>query len=414
MDPKREQELIYDWNSQGEPFDYTEVTVELDDETLRDGLQSPSVTDPPIDKKVEILHLMTELGIQAASIGLPGAGPRAKADSLALARAIANASLPIVPNCAARTVESDIRAVVDIAQAVGVPIEVATFIGSSPIRQYAEGWSLDFVREQSRKAVEMVVAEGLPSMYVTEDTTRSDPETLATLYRTAIDAGTGRICLADTVGHATPNGTRALVGWARRIIAESGVDVKLDWHGHRDRGFGLANALAAVEEGVDRVHGAALGVGERVGNTEMDLLLINLKLMGMHDHDLSRIPDYVRAVSEAFAVEIPPNYPAMGADAFRTGTGVHAAAIVKAKTKGHDWLADRIYSGIPAGEFGLRQQIEVSFVSGLSNVRYWLQEHGLDPNDEGLCQAVFEHAKRCDHALAESEILKVVEEYRRR
>ncbi len=405
----QEKDLIYDWNKQREPFDYSSVTVELDDETLRDGLQCPSVIDPPIDKKIELLHLMAQLGIQAANIGLPGAGPRAKRDTIALAQAIRDGGLPIAPNCAARTVKVDIQAVIDVAQEVGISIEVASFIGSSPIRRYTEEWSVDFIREQTEKSVEMVVRSGLPSMYVTEDTTRSDPDTLEVLYNTAISAGARRIVLADTVGHATPNGTRALVRFARSLVETSGEDVKIDWHGHRDRGFGLANALAAVEAGVDRVHAVALGLGERVGNTEMDLLLINLKLLGIHEHDLSSIPEYVRTAAEALGVSIPHNYPAMGADAFRTGTGVHAAAIIKAKAKGHDWLADRIYSGVPAGQFGLKQVIEISHVSGLSNVKFWLKEHGYDADDEELCKAIFDLAKASDHALSEAEIRRVIE-----
>ena len=409
-----ERDLIYDWNVKGDPFDYSKVNIELDDETLRDGLQNPSVTDPPIEKKIELLHLMADLGIHTADIGLPGAGPRARADVLALAEEIRDAKLPIAANCAARTVEADIMAVVEISQKVGIPIEVCTFIGSSPIRRYAEEWSVDFIRETSEKAIRLVVSEGLPSMYVTEDTTRSDPETLEKLYEAAISSGTHRICLADTVGHATPNGTRALVRFARDVVRKSGANVKVDWHGHRDRGFGLANCLAAIEEGIDRVHGTALGIGERVGNAEMDLLLLNLKLLGVHDKDLSRLPDYVRVASEACGVEISHSYPAMGADAFRTGTGVHAAAIIKAKAKGHDWLADRIYSGVPAGEFGLRQVIEISHVSGLSNVKFWLSEHGYDADDAELCRAVFEHAKAASKVLTDAEIEAVIEECRSR
>jgi 2-isopropylmalate synthase len=241
-------------------------------------------------------------------------------------------------------------------------------------------------------------------MYVTEDTTRSDPETLRELYLTAIEHGARRICLADTVGHATPHGVRALVRFARELVAESGEEVAVDWHGHRDRGFGLSNALAAIEEGVDRVHATALGIGERVGNVEMDLLLVNLKLLGMHDRDLGRLPEYCERAAEMCGLEIPHDYPVLGEDAFRTGTGVHASAIIKAMEKGDRWLEDRVYSGVPATEFGRRQRIEVSPVSGMSNVTHWLDEHGYDPEDEGLRQAVFDLAKRSDHTLSDEEI----------
>jgi len=402
-------DLIYDWNRVEGAFDYAGVRVELDDETLRDGLQNPSVLDPPIERKLELLHLMAELGIQSADIGLPGAGPRAREAALALAREIAEQGLPVAPNCAARTVRADIQPIVDIAQATGLRMQVGAFIGSSPIRRFAEGWEPDMMLRATEDAVSFAVREGLDVMYVTEDTTRSRPETLRELYTTAIACGARRICLADTVGHATPDGVRALVRFAREVVDASGEEVKLDWHGHRDRGLGLANALAAVEEGVDRVHGTALGIGERVGNVEMDLLLVNLKLLGVHDRDLTRLPEYCALVADMCGVEIPHNYPVVGEDAFRTGTGVHAAAIIKALRKGDPWLVDRVYSGVPASEFGLEQRIEISPVSGLSNVRYWLESHGHDPGDDALATALFELAKRSDHTLTDAEILAEID-----
>src|SRR6266480_3832906 len=326
-----ERELIYDWNraggAGGPAFDWSRVRVDLNDETLRDGLQSPSVRDPALEVKKRLLHLMADLGIVAADIGLPGAGPRVVEQVRALATEIRNAKLPIAPNCAARTVIADIEPIVRVAQEVGIAIEAATFIGSSPIRQYAEDW------------------------------TRAKPEALKALYGAAIDCGATRICLADTVGHATPAGVKALVEFVKREIVKQNP-VKIDWHGHRDRGLGLINCLAAIEAGVDRVHGTALGVGERVGNAEMDLLIVNLKLLGAHHHDITKLPEYCRLVADAVGMPIAVNYPVMGEDAFRTGTGVHAAAIIKAKKKGHAWLADRIYSSVPAQEFGLEQKIE--------------------------------------------------------
>ncbi len=397
-----DRDLIYDWNRIDAPFDWPRAKVDLNDETLRDGLQSPSVQDPSLDIKRRLLHLMADLGIVAADIGLPGAGPRVVEQVRTLAREIADQKLPIAPNCAARTVIADVEPVVRISQEVGIPIEAATFIGSSPIRQYAEDWTIDRMRKATEEAVTFAVRQGLPVMYVTEDTTRADPETLTLLYGTAIDCGATRICLADTVGHATPDGVKALVKFVRReIVREKGV--KVDWHGHRDRGMGLINCLAAIEAGVDRVHATALGVGERVGNAEMDLLIVNLKLLGAHRADLSKLPEYCRTVAEAVGIPIPLNYPVMGSDAFRTGTGVHAAAIIKAKKKGHTWLADRVYSSVPAEELGLAQVIEISPLSGLSNVKYWLQSHGYDPDDEAACQTLFSAAKKADRVLAEEE-----------
>jgi isopropylmalate/homocitrate/citramalate synthase len=405
-----EASLIHDWN-EDERERPSLRPVELDDETLRDGLQSPSVRDPDIGEKIRILHLMDALGIHTADIGLPGAGPRAVEDVRALAREIADQGLSIGANCAARTMVRDVEPIARISQETGIPIEACTFIGSSPIRQYAEDWTLEKMLRTSEEAVTFAVKEGLPVMFVTEDTTRARPETLKALYGNAIEWGVRRICLADTVGHATPWGTRALVRWVKdEIVAPSGEDVKVDWHGHRDRGFGLANAFAAMEAGADRIHGTALGIGERVGNVEMDLLLVNLKLLGLHDADLSPLGEYCERVSRATGVEIPPGYPVFGADAFRTGTGVHAAAIMKAERKGDAWLADRIYSGIPAGMVGRSQEIEIGPMAGLSNVKHWLAARGYDSEDENLCTRIFEYAKTQDHTLEEDEVKALIAE----
>jgi 2-isopropylmalate synthase len=397
-----ERDLIYDWNRRDSTFEWARARVDLNDETLRDGLQSPSVQDPPLEVKRRLLHLMADLGIVAADIGLPGAGPRVVEQVRALATEIRDHKLPIFPNCAARTVVADVEPIVRIAEEVGIPIEAATFIGSSPIRQYTEDWTLERMLRATTDAVTFAVQHGLPVMYVTEDTTRAKPETLKALYGAAIDCGATRLCLADTVGHATPDGVRALVAFVKREIIGTNA-VKLDWHGHRDRGMGVVNCLAAIEAGVDRVHATALGVGERVGNAEMDLLIVNLRLLGAHEHDIRKLPEYCRLVADAVGMPIPVNYPVMGSDAFRTGTGVHAAAIIKAKKKGDDWLADRVYSSVPAEELGLEQRIDISPVSGLSNVKYWLETHGYDASDQAACAALFDAAKQADRTLTDEE-----------
>lgn len=401
----RQEDLIHDWNiaTGGEPQDPPKELM-LDDETLRDGLQSPSVVDPPIEAKKRILHLMDALGIETADIGLPGAGPRAVADVRALSQEIVDAKLPIRPNCAARTVIQDIQPIVEISQEVGLPIEACVFIGSSPIRLYAEGWDEDFLLRQSAEAINFAVKAGLPVMYVTEDATRARPETVRKIYGEAVRLGAKRVCVTDTVGHATPEGTAALIRFIRQVVDEAGgKDVGLDWHGHRDRGMGLANCLAAYQAGASRVHGCGLGIGERCGNAEIDLLLVNMKLLGWIDRDLTRLGEYCRAVSEATGVPISNNYPVIGSDAFETATGVHAAAVIKAYQKGDAWLADRVYSGVVASDFGCRQRIRVGPMSGRSNVIHWLEERGIQATEERV-DRVFEAAKRSNRLLEDAEI----------
>jgi 2-isopropylmalate synthase len=403
--PGQHPQLIHDWN-RAEDGDLVprRGRVELDDETLRDGLQSPSVKSPAIEDKLRMLHFMAELGIESANIGLPGAGPHVVRDTLRLAEEIATARLPLFPNCAARTLAADILPVVEISQRAGIPIEVACFIGSSPVRQYAEGWDLDRLLRLTEDAVGLAVRHGMPVMYVTEDTTRAAPEDLRRLYRAAVAAGARRVCVADTVGHATPRGADRLVRFVREVVDATGEQVEVDWHGHRDRGLDLANALSAAAAGADRLHGTALGIGERVGNCPIDLLLVNLRLLGWIDRDLSRLPDYCRLVAETTGVPLPDNYPVLGRDAFRTGTGVHAAAIIKARAKGDEALADLVYSGVPASLVGRRQEIEVGPMSGESNVVFWLERRGITPERE-LVETIFRAAKESSRVLAEEEVL---------
>ena len=401
-------ELIYDWNRVG-GVEAAARRVELNDETLRDGLQSPSVIDPPIEQKIELLHLMDSLGIHSADIGLPGAGPRAVQDVTRLAQEIINCKLDITPNCAARTVIQDIIPIVEIAEKVGRPIEACTFIGSSPIRQYAEGWSLEMMLTATEEAVKFAAGHGLPVMYVTEDTTRAHPTAIRALYRMAIQAGAKRICVCDTVGHSTPDGVKALISYIKAVISELGVsdEIAIDWHGHQDRGLGVINAIAAYEAGADRLHGTAIGIGERVGNTPMDQLLVNLQLMGYIDQDLTNLTRYCETASAATGVAIPITYPGVGRDAFRTATGVHAAAVIKAFRKGDDWLADMVYSGVPAKMLNREQQIEVGPMSGKSNIIFWLERRGIEPTPERV-DRIFNRAKQSPTVLTDEEILSSV------
>jgi 2-isopropylmalate synthase len=392
--------LIYDWNRTG---DTPTRTVILNDETLRDGLQSPSVKCPSIEQKLQILHLIDRLGIETADIGLPGAGPHVVRDVERLAQEIASQRLNVKPNCAARTVIADITPIVEVSQRTGIPIEVCTFIGSSPLRQYAEGWTIDQLLRLTEEAIDFAVREGLPVMYVTEDTTRADPDTLRRLYSTAIRAGAKRVCIADTVGHATPAGAAAVVKFVGSVVDDCGGGVGIDWHGHRDRDFAIVNTLAALDAGATRLHGAAIGIGERVGNTPMDVLIVNLVLMGYIERDLSALVDYCEAVSAATGVPIPANYPIVGRDAFRTATGVHAAAVIKAFRKNDQELVDAVYSGVPASLVGREQEIDVGPMSGKSNVIFWLERRGILATDE-LVDRIFAEAKKSDSVLTEESI----------
>jgi isopropylmalate/homocitrate/citramalate synthase len=405
-------ELIYDWNLLYPKSLYPPGPVRLTDETLRDGLQSPSVRDPSIEQKIEILHLMEALGINTLDLGLPGAGPRAVEHVTALAREIVANKMKITAYCAARTHENDIRPIAEIVQKTGLRIEAATFLGTSPIRRYTEGWNGDFLLQTTEKAVKYAVSLGLEVMYVTEDTTRCDPATVKQLNSAAINCGAHALVLCDTAGHATPMGTVALVKFVlEEVVQPSGRKIRVDWHGHCDRGLAIANSMAALVAGADCVHATALGIGERVGNTQMDQMLVNLKLMGIAPwdrQDLTQLKRYCEAVSAATGVPIPANYPVVGEDAFRTATGVHAAAVIKAYKKKDIELANTVYSGVPSHYFGLEQIIDIGPMSGKSNVLFWLEHRGLPASDD-VVERIYKCAKSSDHTLSEQEIMECVQ-----
>jgi 2-isopropylmalate synthase len=411
--PESETELIYDWNSIEKVAPLSpKRRVQFLDETLRDGIQSPSVVDPSIDDKLRLVDLANDLGIDTMDIGLPGAGKRAIEDVTVIAEHIRDGKLAVKASCAARTHVNDVQAIVDISQKVGIEIEVLCFIGSSPIRQYAEDWDLARMLKLSADAIDLARKYNLPVAYVTEDTTRSRPDVLHKLFTNAVDHGAARLIVCDTVGHATPDGIKNLLRFTRNLLDGTGhPEVGIDWHGHNDRGLGVVNSIFAIEYGADRIHGTALGIGERVGNAALDQILLNLKLLGeLPDRDLSKLLLWCKTASKATHVPIHPQYPLAGADAFRTATGVHAAAIIKAERKGHAWLADRIYSGVPAGEFGKEQEIEVGHYSGESNVVYWLTKRGIEPTKD-LVAAVFAAAKRGNRVLTDEEIRQVIKDH---
>lgn len=404
-------DIIYDWNTRDIAEPLWPARFSLFDETLRDGIQSPSVYDPAIEDKLRIVHLLDQVGIEHLDLSLPGAGPRALADGVRLVKEIADQQLRIRPACAARTHLNDIRPIAEITQRTGLPVEVMTFIGSSPIRLYAEDWDEPRMLRLSAEAIKFAVDHGLPCTYVTEDTTRARPEMLASLFKNALDCGAQRLCICDTVGHATPDGVRSVLAFTRAVVDGMGLGGKvgIDWHGHNDRGLGVINALWALRSGADRVHGTILGIGERVGNAAIDQILVNLHLLGAlpGERDLSKLVELAELVSRVCKVPIPYNYPVLGSDAFRTATGVHAAAIIKAERKGDAFLADRIYSSVPAELFGRQQEIEIGPMSGESNVIYWLRCHKLEP-EAVLVKQIIELAKNASRLLSTEELLAVV------
>ena len=413
-----ERALIFDWNRV--EYDISRDSnnhphgIWFDDETLRDGLQSPSARNPTIPQKIELLGYMEKLGIQKVDLGLPGAGPFHLEHIDAMLSHITENNFSIRPGAAVRTLMSDIQPLVDLQQKHGIEIQASAFLGTSPIRQFTEGWTIEKLLSTMETAVSFAVENDVPVMFVTEDTTRSKPKDVKMIYQRAMELGVRRLCVCDTCGHVTPNGVKKLLNFIdEEVIKDSGYmrsEIEVNWHGHQDRGLGVANNIAAVEAGADVIHGTALGVGERAGNAPLDQTLVNLKLMGAIDNDLTLLNEYVKKANEYIEVPLPHNYPVFGRDAFETGTGVHASAVIKAMKKGDQWLADRVYSGVPAADFGLKQVIRIGHMAGRSNIIWWLEQKGIEVNEE-LVVHLFEIAKSQRRNMTDKEIHRAVDSF---
>jgi 2-isopropylmalate synthase len=333
---------IFDWNSPDGtalptsgpggwiPFGARAKGVLVVDETLRDGLQNASGVNPPVGLKMDLLHAMARVGVDVVSVGLPAAGARHEEDCTFLCREIQAARLPLIPTAAARTVAGDVLAIARAAAKAGMPIEVYSFIGSSPIRHFSESWSDEWLVGCVRSAASEARKAGLPFVLVTEDTTRAHPDLLRTLFRAAIDEGASRLCLCDTTGHVTPYGVEELVSFVRRELAEWGAShVGLDWHGHNDRGLSLPTALWAASNGVGRVHGTGLGVGERVGNTPLELLVDNLARVGARPAvPRKHLVEYCELSARALSWALPADHPIAGARFRRDAMGSRAYRVL--------------------------------------------------------------------------------------
>lgn len=401
--------MFFEWNA---PWAAEGAGVAVLDDTLRDGLQSPSARIPSLRKKLRILDQSASIGIDAIILGLPAAGGNAISEIGALAQHAARRWPTLELLTAVRTHPKDIAAHIEACNVSGVAITAAVFIGCSPIRRLVETWSEKQIIDKSRQSIQRLVEQDIPVLFVTEDTTRTNPDMLQSLYREAILAGASRVCVADTVGHAEPSGAARVVELVREVVNRTQPGIGIDWHGHNDRGLGLINALIAAESGASRIHTTVLGLGERTGNTALEQFVhFAATRFGRGDLRLERLTEYCQMVSDYCCAPFPSNCPIVGTDAHRTSSGIHAAAILKALARDDQQLADIVYSAVPAAPLGRKQKIEIGPMSGMGNALYCLGETVPNlPEDkrERYAQFLLDAAKRSDQVLDKEDVHQIV------
>jgi 2-isopropylmalate synthase len=380
----------------------------LFDETIRDGLQAPGIPVPSTTIKARLIELMVSAGIGAVNVGFPGASPAAARSCIELVQCIEQRRLHIQPACCGRTHDDDIAAIRDVAETAQTSIEAYAFVAVSPVRHIVENWTVESIERRIRNSAAACRRSGIDFVLVLEDATRSERNILSRVFSTAASQGIGRVVLCDTVGCADPDSTRKLVDWTSDHFAAAGWPVKIDWHGHNDRGLALINSLTALEAGCDRIHGTVLGIGERAGNAAIDQIILNRHLGNNDTFDLKALRRYSEYAANVLDLDIPSNYPGLGSDVFKTSAGVHAAAILKARHSGGVELMDRVYSSVPASDLGRCQEVVIDSSSGGSNVEFWLLEHGHTPTAECVAR-ILNAAKSSAGPLMSEQICALLE-----
>ncbi|MFI9422205.1 LeuA family protein [Streptomyces achromogenes] len=392
-------DILFTWNERLPAG----TSVEIEDDTLRDGLQASFIRKPTVEEKAELFRMSAGIGARHAVVGFPASSPAEFSDSRRLLSVIRDDGLPLMPWFLGRAVREDLEPMLRLRDHFGADVGAAFFIGTSPIRRHVEKWDMAQIMERITGTMEYLEKVGLPFSFSVEDASRTPPDELRDMVELAVRYSAYSIAVCDTVGESTPAGVHRLVGFVKSLIKDRGSHVKILWHGHNDRGLGLANSIAAVEAGADIVGGAFLGIGERSGNTALEQVIMYLYQNGVGNFDVKNLIPYLKKLSAATEFPIPVNMPLVGQQAFATCTGTHAAAVLKAAEIGTDF-EDYVFSSIPASELGAVQDIGVGPTSGMANATYVLRKGNMD-SSEGTAEALLAHAKTQHRLMYEDEIV---------
>ncbi|WP_456483336.1 homocitrate synthase family protein [Methanopyrus kandleri] len=331
------------------------------DTTLRDGEQTPGVSFTP-EQKLEIAHLLDELGVQQIEAGFPVVS-EGERDAV---RRIAHEGLNADILCLARTLRDDVDAALD-CDVDGV----ITFIATSELHlKHKLRMSREEVLERIADTVEYAKDHGLWVAFSAEDGTRTEFEFLERVYRTAEECGADRVHATDTVGVMIPAAMRLFVAKIREV-----VDLPIGVHCHDDFGMAVANSLAAVEAGAQAISTTVNGIGERAGNAALEEVIMALKELYGIDPGFNTevLAELSRKVSEYSGIDVPPNKAVVGENAFRHESGIHVAAVLE---------EPRTYEPIDPKEVGMDRKIVLGKHTGRKAVIAKLEELGVEPEEE--------------------------------
>lgn len=388
----------YSWGE----YDFSKKVVQVLDTSLRDGLQDAQIRHPSLEEKERLVDILVQVGVEAIDIAIPIARGSHLREAIQLARRIPS---NVTVACLARTDASDIQAAVDLAQGAGRPIETIVFCGASPLRRWVEDWDVTEITEWMAKSVNFASKQGLIPTVATEHTTQTEPEVIKQIYLAGLDNGGQKVCIADTSGAASPISTEKIIRFFRDEVLKSFNDVDIDWHGHNDRGLSVINSLVALSAGAQRVHGTAIGIGERAGNTPLEQMLINLKMArDPKRQDLGAISELATFAAEIFNVPVPPNYPGLGEKVYRTASGIHAAAELKAGQLGLKGTTP--YSAVSPEWVNRETDVVVGPLSGSHNVRFVAERLGIPATNEFIARAL-DVAKSANRILTDQDIKNI-------
>lgn len=391
-------------------------TAQIDDETLRDGLQSSGIRHPTPEEGLVLFDLMYQLGTQRADIGFAAAGEAhmKRIKAIAEHNSILDPKMEI--SCAARMTPQDIEPIVQISQEIGAHFWADAFIGITPERIDSEGWNQKQMIEWVENTVGFSLENDVDVMLVTESTIdgiEKNAEFLEQIYLTGLNKGAKRVCISDTTGARLPHEVEEAVLWMRQLLNRSGFEkVAIDFHGHNDLRSAVPNSIAALRAGAQRVHATILHAGERRGNTDRTALQLQLRRTGMDQgaYNLRVIPEYVRQASRILGIEVRESYPGIGDESRAVISGVHASAVLKAKKIQED-NAGGVYLPVNYQELlGVEPShvVRIGPMAGRASVHLWAIFQGLDEISDAQATKVIAWAKKEKRALTDDEIRKLL------